>query len=143
MSLCRGWGPLPFTKCRGWMLRGFPQSPVVCRGWPRWGPLYKTHPNLLSSPKSKNPDPNFHDFRSYRPQESCIWTKILTANLILRIVWPSLLQNLPKMNLNDKLISETEQISEQIFLASKNRKLQIVRNARCRSFVAIGAMFEG
>ena len=34
-----------------------------------------------------------------------------------------------------------EKLSEKNFSASKNRKLQIVRNAFCRSFAAIGAMF--
>ena len=28
------WGLLSPTRCRGWMLRGFPQFPVFCRGWP-------------------------------------------------------------------------------------------------------------
>ena len=36
-----------------------------------------------------------------------------------------------------------EKISEKKILASKNRKLQIVRNAFSQSFAAIGAKFEG
>ena len=36
-----------------------------------------------------------------------------------------------------------ENFSEKHFSASKNRKLQIVRNAFSRSFVPIGAKFEG
>ena len=36
-----------------------------------------------------------------------------------------------------------EKFSEKKFLASKNRKLQIVRSAFSRSFAAIGAKFEG
>ena len=46
----------------------------------------------------------------------------------------------PKSIQNDqKLISEPE----QNFFSSKNRKLQMFRNARCRSFAAIGREFEG
>ena len=37
----------------------------------------------------------------------------------------------------------SEFVSNFFFSASKNRNLQIVWNARCRSFVAIGAKFEG
>ena len=44
---------------------------------------------------------------------------------------------------NEKLTSEPEKNSEKKKLASKTRMLQIVRNARCRSFAWIGAMFEG
>ena len=40
---------------------------------------------------------------------------------------------------NRKIIPK--RISEKNFSTSKNRKLQIVRNAFCRSFVPIGAMF--
>ena len=50
----------------------------------------------------------------------------------------------PKSAENDeKLISETKFFSDFFFSASKNRKLQIVQNARCRSFAPIGAEFEG
>ena len=44
---------------------------------------------------------------------------------------------------NEKPKQKSEILAEKNFSTSKNRKLQIVRNARCRSFVAIGAMFEG
>ena len=44
---------------------------------------------------------------------------------------------------NEKPKKIREQISEKKFSASKNRKLQIVRNAFSRSFAAIGAKFEG
>ena len=50
----------------------------------------------------------------------------------------------PKNVENDeKPKKKSEKIFEKIFPASKNQKLQIVRNAFCQSFVPIGAMFEG
>ena len=44
---------------------------------------------------------------------------------------------------HEKPQKNREKFSEKIFSASKNRKLQIVRNAFSRSFAAIGAKFEG
>ena len=44
---------------------------------------------------------------------------------------------------HEKLKKNRKIFRKKIFLASKNRKLQIVRNAFSRSFAAIGAKFEG
>ena len=44
--------------------------------------------------------------------------------------------------IDEKLTFRSENFAEKIVLASKNRKLQIFRNARCRSFAPIGAKFE-
>ena len=43
----------------------------------------------------------------------------------------------------EKLISETDFVFRFFFASSKNRKLQIVRNVRCRSFTLIGAILRG
>ena len=45
--------------------------------------------------------------------------------------------------INENLTFRSENFAEKNFVASKNRKLQIFRNARCRSFAKIGAKFEG
>ena len=45
--------------------------------------------------------------------------------------------------IDENLIFRSENFAENNFSASKNRKLQIFRNARCRSFAPIGAKFEG
>ena len=45
--------------------------------------------------------------------------------------------------IDEKLTFRSENFVEKNFSASKNRKLQIFRNARCRSFALIGAKFEG
>ena len=45
--------------------------------------------------------------------------------------------------IDENLIFPSENVAEKKKLASKNRKLQIFRNARCRSFAPIGAKFEG
>ena len=72
-------------------------------------------------------------------------------------IWPSEAKNLKETDFDikkhlappksaehdEKTISETEYFSDFVLLASTNRKLQIVRNARCRSFAPIGAKFEG
>ena len=70
-------------------------------------------------------------------------------------IWPSEAKNLKETDFDikkhlappksaehdEKTISETEYFFV-FFLASKDRKLQIVRNARCRSFAPIGVKFE-
>ena len=44
---------------------------------------------------------------------------------------------------NGKSKKKNKKNSDFFFSTSKNRNLQIFRNARCRSFAAIGAKFEG
>ena len=46
------------------------------------------------------------------------------------------------IKIHEKLIYGTEKTYEKCFLASTKRKLQIVRNACCRTFAPIGAKFE-
>ena len=48
-----------------------------------------------------------------------------------------------KPPIDEKLTFRSENFAEKKFSASKNRNLQIFRNARCRSFAPIGAKFEG
>ena len=48
----------------------------------------------------------------------------------------------PKRHFFEKTI-DSEKKFQKSFWASKNEKLQIVRNAFCQSFTPIGAMFEG
>ena len=49
----------------------------------------------------------------------------------------------PKRHFFEKIIDSEKKIFQKSFSASKNEKLQIVRNAFCQSFTPIGAMFEG
>ena len=50
----------------------------------------------------------------------------------------------PKLHqIDENMTFRSQNVGEKNFSASKNRKLQIFRNARCRSFALIGAKFEG
>ena len=80
------------------------------------------------------------DFWSYRPQEVCIWSKIWRRSCW----WRQKLENQPKISRKSRKNRNCfEKNSEKKFSTSKNRMLQIVRNAFSRSFVPIGAKFEG
>ena len=45
--------------------------------------------------------------------------------------------------IDENLTFQSENFAKKNFLASKNRKLKIFQNARCRSFAPIGAKFGG
>ena len=80
------------------------------------------------------------NFWSYRPQEGCIWSKIWCRSWFWRQEMPSS-SKIGRQN-REKPKNKSKKVPKQ-FSTSKNRKLQIVRNAFSRSFAAIGAKFEG
>ena len=81
---------------------------------------------------------------SYRPDNMTNLKQNTSSNLILMSKKAQILQNLSKMTKNRcPNPKNPKKKFEKKFSASKNRKLQIVRNAFSRSFAAIRAKFEG
>ena len=81
---------------------------------------------------------------SYRPDNMMNLKQNRSSNLILTSKKAQILQNLSKIAKNGcpNPKNPKKKIEKKIS-ASKNRKLQIVRNTFSRSFAAIGAKFEG